>query len=110
MKPTPIFYMSSEKIDDDLLKTKLVSIHERANPYPRRIPNPTAPARYPHIESIRIISKSNTPSATVKIRRRVSPTGGPAVVRTYSIYSVKWLMIWQACQTMLFKIHYEAKP
>ena len=98
MNRTPLFHLSDEKIAPELKTHQPVPYYAKPE------------TRYPHIESIRIIQHTNTPSATVKIRRRRSNSGGPAVVRTYQVYDVRWLMIWQACQTMLFKIHYEAKP
>lgn len=59
--------------------------------------------RYPPIESVRIIQQAHTPSAMVKIRRRGSIHGGPAVVRTYHVYSRKWVERWMRVQLALFK-------
>ncbi len=73
----------------------------------------TREIRYPHIESVRIICKRNTPSAVVKIRRRQNAIGGPAVVRVYHVYSRRWLVRWLRVQRSLFRVDEEvgqAKP
>jgi len=82
--PIPIRWLADEKISQELKPPK------------------RGTERYPHIESIRIIQKAGTPSATIKLRRRRRTTGGPSVVRTYQVYDVRWVILWQAAQVSLF--------